>query len=63
MTYLPTNDPAGFATRADLTSSLAEFTTRIEGRFDRLEQRFDRLFLTVIAGLFVMVASVIATSL
>ena len=70
MTYLPTNDPAGFVTRADLSSSLAEFTARLEGcfdrleqRFDRLEQRFDRLFLTVVAGLFVMVASVIATSL
>ena len=70
MNYLPTNDPAEFATRADLRSSLAEFTTRLEGRFDRLEgrfdrleQRFDRLFLTVVAGLFVLVASVIATSL
>ena len=77
MTYLPINDPIDFATRADLKSSLAAFTTSLEGRFDhldqrfdglehrfdRLEQRFDRLFLTVVAGLFVLVASVIATSL
>ena len=67
MTHLPRYDPVDVATKADLLS----LETRLTQRFDRVDERFvrveaqldalagclDRLFLTLVAGLFVIVAS------
>jgi hypothetical protein len=66
MAHLPNQSANDLATKADLTGlrgDLINLRTAMDTRFDRLEARFDRLFLTVVAGLFVVVASVIATTL
>lgn len=71
MAYLPTFDPSDLATKADLHAlgeSLrgefallrAEFAEmRAETRSDlgRMNQRIDRLFITLVAGLFTIVAA------
>jgi hypothetical protein len=53
MTYLPTHAPSELATRSDLEA----LATRMDARFDRMDARFDRLFVTVVGGLFVIVAA------
>jgi hypothetical protein len=72
MTYLPSYDPSTVATRADLAATRADLAevkagiAALANRFDGFDKRLDRLFLTLVAGLFVIVAAmagVVASSL
>jgi hypothetical protein len=63
MTYLPSYDPSAVATRTDLSDVRTEIAAlvtrfdRFEARLDHFDKRLDRLFLTLVAGLFVIVAA------
>lgn len=53
MTHLPRYDPAEVATKADITNLESMLNIRLDG----MNKRLDRLFLTLVAGLFVIVAA------
>lgn len=67
MTYLPSFDPSEIASKADLAILRSNFENRfdqVDRRFDQLEvrmlgidRRLDRLFLTLLAGMFVIAAA------
>lgn len=76
MAYLPTTDLGTLATRSDLAVLRSDLTLLVDRVSDveqavirldgRMTQRLDRLFLTLVAGLFVIVAAmagVVAASL
>ena len=80
MTHLPRYDPAEVATKsdfADLRSDFAELRSDFSGEISELRtemttgfagvnERFDRMYLTLVAGFFVIVAAmagVVFTSL
>jgi hypothetical protein len=60
MAYLPTYDPAEVATKSDiaaLRSDLATVNAEVAALGMRMDDRFHRLTLTLVAGLFVIVAA------
>ena len=69
MTHLPRYDPVDVATKTDivgLRTDAIDLESRLNSRLDGLGQRLDRLFLTLVAGLFVIVtamAGVVFTTL
>lgn len=66
MTYLPSYDPTEVATqnsvvdmRSELKEEIRELRVEMRAGFDSLGKRSDRVLLTLVAGLFVIVASTI----
>jgi hypothetical protein len=66
MTYLPSYDPTEVATqnsvvdmRSELKEEIRELRVEMRAGFDSLGKRIDRVLLTLVAGLFVIVASTI----
>lgn len=53
MTHLPRNDPNDLVTKSDFSELRAE----VRSDFSALGERLDRMYLTLVAGLFVIVAA------
>ena len=59
MTQLPKYDPTDVATKADIAELKAEIRD-VNSGLAAVNTRLDRLFLTLVAGLFVMIAAMAA---
>lgn len=66
MTHLPDYDPTEVATKSDFSefrgemkAEFSEFRREMNERLKALEERMNRILLTLIVGLFVVVASVV----
>ena len=60
MTHLPRYDPAEVATKSDfaeLRSDFSELRAEMTAGFAGVSERFDRMHLTLVGGLFVIVAA------
>jgi hypothetical protein len=60
MTHLPRNDPNDLVTKSDfseLRSDFSELRAEVRSDFSALGGRLDRMYLTLVAGLFVIVAA------
>ncbi len=70
MTYLPPVETPELLTRTEFKAEIAAFREqtqakfdRIDSRFDELNKRIDRVLLSVVAGMFVILAAIVSTGL
>lgn len=70
MTYLPPVETPELLTRTEFKTEIAAFREltqakfdRIDSRFDELNNRIDRVLLSVVAGMFVILAAIIGTGI
>ena len=68
MTYLPPVETPELLTTTEfkaemreLRTEMREFGTEVTQRFDHLNRRIDRVLLTVVGGMFVLLAAIIGT--
>ena len=59
MAQLPRYDPAEVATKSDLAELRTELRTELRDGLAAVNQRLDRLFLTLLVGMFGVVAALI----
>jgi len=60
MAQLPRFDPADVATKTDLAELRTELRTELRDGLAAVNQRLDRLFLTLLVGMFGIVAALIS---
>ena len=63
MAQLPRFDPIDVATKSDLAELRTELRTELRNGLAAVNQRLDRLFLTLLVGMFGLVAAVVGVIL
>lgn len=68
MTYLPPVETPELLTRTEFKSEVATVREQVQSQFDRvdsqlgeLNKRIDRVLLTMVAGMFVILAAIVST--